>query len=223
MDTNISKIKAIAEDLMGDCAAHNMDHVMRVYTLAVKLSEWEKIDTEVLQIAALLHDIGWEKEMQDKTGQTDHAVEGANMARGILNELWYSDEKIKHIQACITSHRSKTKVTPQTLEAKLLFDADKMDALWAIGVARHFARIGKNKGHIYKKCDINQYATENLEWGRTTWKIKDKTQHSIQIEYETKLKHLPSRMHTTQAKKLAEQKLAYFKQFLDDLEQDYFF
>jgi uncharacterized protein len=202
------------------CPGHNIDHVMRVYNLCLTLSKGEKVDHEVLEAATLLHDIGGAKEMADKSGKTDHAVESSKMVGSILEKLKFSQEKIKHIQDCIISHRYKTNSKPKTLEAKLLFDADKIDALGAIGLARSFVWVGKNNAHIYKKVDsLDEYAKKNLS-GRIGGRIQDKSKHSPQIEYETKIRHIIKRLHTKKAKNIARERLKFFKGFLDRLEKE---
>lgn len=202
------------------CPGHNIDHVIRVYNLCLTLSKGEMVDHEVLEAATLLHDIGGAKEMADKSGKTDHAAESSKMARPILEKLKFSQEKIKHIQDCIISHRYKTNSNPKTLEAKMLFDADKIDALGAIGLARSFVWVGKNNAYIYKKVDsLDEYAKKNLS-GRIGGRIQDKSKHSPQIEYETKIKHIIKRLHTKKAKKIARERLKFFKDFLDRLEKE---
>ena len=189
----IEKIKKYVRDTMV-CPGHNIEHVLRVYNICLALSKEEKIDHEVLEAATLLHDIGGDKEMADKTGKTDHAIESSRMAEPILQKLGFSQDKIKHIQDCIISHRYKTDNKPKTLEAKLLFDADKLDALGAIGVARLFAWIGKNNAHIYKKVDsIDEYLRDNFS-KMVNGRIK--------------------------AKKIAKERLNFFKFFLDRLEEE---
>ena len=95
MDKKIEKIKEIVEKELAFCSAHNFDHVIRVYNLALHLAENENTDLDVIKAAALLHDIGGKKEIDDPTGKTDHAVEGAKMAEPILNKMGYSKDKIK--------------------------------------------------------------------------------------------------------------------------------
>jgi putative nucleotidyltransferase with HDIG domain len=74
------KIKKIVES-EENCTdvGHNMEHTMRVFNMAVHLAEGENVDLEVIESSALLHDIGGQKEIQDVTGKTDHAIEGAEM------------------------------------------------------------------------------------------------------------------------------------------------
>ncbi len=215
----IEKIKKYVRDTMV-CPGHNIEHVLRVYNLCLTLAKGEKIDHEVLEVATLLHDIGGAREMADSTGKTDHAIESAKIAEPLLKKFGFMEDKIIHIQDCIISHRYKTDNKPKTLEAKLLFDADKLDALGAIGVARLFAWIGKNNAHIYKKVDdVDAYLQDNFS-KKINGRIKDKTKHSPQIEYEIKLKHIIKRLNTIKAKKIAKARLKFFKDFLGELEKE---
>jgi len=153
MQDNFEKIKEIVEK-EENCTdvGHNMEHTMRVYNMCLKLAEsYPEADLGVIKYAALLHDIGGQKELEDKTGKTDHALVGAEIAEPILKEFGLSEEKIKHIQDCIISHRYKTENQPKTIEVKILFDADKLDAIGAVGVARAFVWVGNNKARIYYK------------------------------------------------------------------------
>ena len=157
--------------------------------------------------------------MDDSTGNTDHALLGAEIAEPILKDLGFSEEKIKHIQDCIISHRYKTGNKPKTEEAKILFDADKLDSLGAIGVARHLVWVGRNNANIYKKVNIEEYAKENL-CGKINGRIQDKTKHSPQIEFEIKTKFLKDRLYTEKARKVAIERTEFFKKFLDRLERE---
>ncbi|NOZ44894.1 MAG: hypothetical protein GXP45_07275 [bacterium] len=84
------------------------------------------------------------------------------MAEAILRDLQYPETKIQHIQDCIVSHRYRTENKPKSIEAKIVFDADKLETVGAIGIARAFARVGRHNAHIYKEVDIESYAQENL-------------------------------------------------------------
>ena len=214
MEDKFQKIKEIVEKELKECSGHNIDHVMRVYNMALHLAENEKVDLEVIKLATLLHDIGGKKETDDPTGKTDHAVESAKMAKPILEKLGFSDDKIRHICDCIVSHRYKTDNKPKTLEAKILFDSDKLDAIGAIGVARAFVWIGKNKGHIYKKPDnLDDYIKENLS-GKINGRIQDETKHSPQIEFETKVKFISDRLYTKKAKEYCKERAEYREKLL---------
>jgi len=219
MEEKFEKIREIVEKELS-CSAHNMDHIDRVYNLCLHLVKGEKVDLDVLRAAVLLHDIAKGKEYADKTGTFDHATEGAKMAEPILRELNFSEDKIKHICDCIISHRYKTDNKPKTLEAKILFDADKLEAVGAIGVVRAYAWIGKNNGKIYyKPKNLDEYIKNNLG-GKINGKIKDKTAHSPQIEFETKVKFIVDRLYTKKAKEIGKERTEYVKIFLDRLEKE---
>jgi uncharacterized protein len=161
-------------------------------------------------------DIARAKEDNDPIGKTDHAILSSEMAFSILKDLGFSDEKIKHIQDCIVSHRYKNENEPKTIEAKILFDADKLDVTGAIGIARSFVWVGRNNVKIYAKTDIEQYIRDNLNGG-ISGRIKDKTKHSPQIEFETKLKFLYNKLHTDKAKEICKERMEFYKSFLDRL------
>lgn len=224
MNKDLQKIKEIVEkelNFHGD-ATHDMDHIMRVYSLALKIAETEKnVDLDILKAGVLLHDIASAKESADASGKTDHAVVGAEMAKSILADLGFSDDKIKHIQECILAHRYRSDYRPKTIEAKIVHDADKLESVGAIGVARSFAWISRHKAKIYKKVDnLEDYAKENLEGGKINGRIKDKSKHSVQINYETKDKFLVDNLYTKTAKDIGRKRLAYFKSFLERLESE---
>ena len=218
MEYKFQKIKEVVEKKLS-CSAHSMDHVMRVYSLCLRLAEDENIDLNILQASALLHDIARVKEDNDLTGNTDHAILSSKMAAPILQDLGFSENKIKHIQDCIISHRYRTGNKPNTKEAQILFDADKLDALGALGIARGFVWVGRNNAKIYSNVDINEYIKNNLG-GDINGRIQDKIKHSPQIEFETKLKFLVNKLYTKKAKEIARERTEFYKKFLDRLEKE---
>lgn len=218
MNPKFQKIREAAEKELS-CSAHSMDHVMRVYNLSMHLAEGEAIDMDVLKAAALLHDIARGREDGDQTGNTDHALLGSEMSAPILKKSGFSEEKIRHVQDCIIAHRYRTENKPKTLEAQILFDADKLDSLGAIGVARSFVWIGKHNAKIYDTANIEEYAMNNLG-GERNGRIRDKAKHTPQVEYETKLKFLAEKMHTAKSRKICKERLAFYRNFLGRLEKE---
>lgn len=219
MDEVFTRIRSAVESELS-CSAHNMDHVDRVYNLCLNLAEGLDVDLDVLRAAALLHDIARIREDDDPSGRTDHALVGAGMAARILNDIGFPEEKIEHVRECIVSHRFRTGNGPQSLEARILFDADKLDIVGAIGIARGFVWVGRNNARIYSKPDIEAYARENLEGGKLNGRIKDKTKHSWQIEWEIKTKHIIDKLHTEKAKEMCRERRDFVKSFLDRLEKE---
>ena len=210
-------IKKLEKEL--SCSAHDIDHTMRVYNLCLELAKNEKVNMDVLQASALLHDIARIKEDNDVSGKTDHAVEGAKMALNLLGPWGLSEAKIKAIQHCIKTHRFRTSNKPKSIEAKILFDADKLDALGAIGIARSYVWVGKINAKLYTDVDLKKYIKENLS-GSPTGRIKDKRKHSPQIEYETKHKFLAGKLYTKQGKKIAKERTKFYKDFLERLQKE---
>lgn len=203
------------------CSAHNMDHTMRVYRMSLHLAGKEKnVDLDILKCAALLHDIARVKEDDDKTGNICHAKESAKICEPILKKLGYSDDKIDKIKKCIISHRYKTDNKAETLEAKILFDADKLDSLGAIVVLRAGMWMGRNGCDIFPKMALEKYAKFNLVGGKLTGRIKDNSLHNIFYEHEIKAKKLPSVMHTKEAKRIAKKRLKFVDSFLDRVEKE---
>ncbi len=218
MEDKFKKIKSEVEKELV-CSAHNMDHVMRVYNLCIVLAENEDVDIEVIKAAALLHDIGRAQEDADHSGNTDHAILSSEMALPILKNLEFPEDKINLICECIIQHRYRSGNQPDTLEAKILFDADKLDTLGAIGIARSFGWVGRNNAKIYLKVPLDDYINENLG-GKINGRIQDKTKHSPQIEFETKLKFIGERLYTDKAKTMCDERLQFYEDFLKRLERE---
>ena len=122
--------------------SHDWDHTLRVHRLCRYIGAAEGVDMLVTEAAAYLHDIG--RVDQDRAdGKLCHAEKGADMAREMLTETPLSADRRENIIHCIAAHRFRRGEAPRTLEAKVLFDADKLDAIGAVGVARAFLFAGE--------------------------------------------------------------------------------
>ena len=190
---------------------------MRVYNLALKIAATIKgVDLEVLELASLLHDIARVKEDTDKTGAINHAILGAEMASDILRTLGYSEELINKVSHCIQAHRFRGNKLPESLEAKILSDADKLDAIGAVGVGRAFMIAGEYGEPLYKTFNREQYSNNTLNDGR----IKEFKEHSPNIEFDIKLKHIPDRLYTEEAKKIARGRIKIMEDFFERIEKE---
>ena len=220
MESKYQKIEEIvAKEL--SCSAHAMEHVIRVYNLCLHLAKCESsVDLDALKTAALLHDIARVKEFNDKTGSIDHSALGAEMADKILRTLGHSEQKIAHVKHCIAAHRFRGKVEPQTKEAKILFDADKLDVLGAIGVARSFMIAGQYSQKIYSETSIKEYMKENVIGEKADGMIIDISKHSPNLEFELKFKRIPERLYTQKAKEIAKEKLRFMEDFFEKLKRE---
>ncbi|MCD4740477.1 HD domain-containing protein [archaeon] len=182
---NLEKIGEIAKNSSLENGCHGWEHTKRVQELVLKIGTEENADLEILEISALLHDIARSKE------QICHAEEGAKKARELLEEMDY--DKIEDVIHCIETHRFSRGKDPETLEAKILQDADKLDAMGAIGIARCFIYRGNHS---------------------------DKTIQSAKKHFHKKLLKLKDKIHTQSAKKIAAERHGFLLEFLERLEKE---
>ena len=189
--------------------SHDWDHTRRVAALCEHIGRVEKADLKVLRIAAYLHDIG--RCRQDRSnGVHCHAAEGARMATGILDELPFSDSEKENIVHCVRSHRFRENHAPETLEAKALFDADKLDAIGAVGIARAYLFAGEVGARLHNP-DIDVTAAPAYSENDTGYR-----------EYLVKLRHIHTRMLTSEGRRLAAERhdfmTMFFKRFISEIE-----
>ena len=142
----MEKLKEKIIHYFEDGKGHGFDHTKRVYDLAVEIAKTEKADLDVIQAAALLHDIC--RKNQEETGLC-HAEEGSKLAPKILNEINFPTEKIANVVHCIKVHRFSKRLNPETREAKILQDADRLDALGAIAISRIIEHNTVSKKPLY--------------------------------------------------------------------------
>lgn len=172
-------------------SAHDFDHVQRVLANAEQIGRAEKANMDILRTATLLHDIA--RADQEKTGK-DHAAEGARQAQQILADLGCDDGFIKAVVHAIAAHRFRVELPPETLEAQVLYDADKLDSIGAIGLARAFAYGGY--------------------LGRPIWREQTEEANTTFHEFERKLVKIKDVLFTQTARKLAESRHQFMLQFV---------
>ena len=200
------KIMEYMTNMLGNSgASHDIDHTLRVRDLCMQIWQIEWADLETLEIAALLHDIWRQKEFETKW-EICHAEYWANLAWEFLKNLWLEQDKVDNIVYCISTHRFRKWNPPETLEAKILFDADKLDCIWAVGIGRAFMCAGEiwAKLHNDKWVDIEK--TEEYS--------KDDTAYR---EYVVKLRKIKDKIFTETGKKLAEKRHKLMEIFFDEL------
>jgi len=187
----IRKVRDILNNKLDQSVSHRWDHVERVYKRAIKLVEMigesRNIDEEILKIAALLHDID-----QPYNNKQNHVSKSLKKAEEILYELNYPANKIQKVLRVILEHSSEDNKQPSTPEAKILFDADKLDGLGAIGIARVFALSGQQ----------GLTPSQAIEW------------------YKQKIKKALPMMQTNIAKKIVERELAYVNSFFEKYKKE---
>lgn len=140
-----SVMQEYVKQILIDPGSHGFDHTIRVTCLCELIGESENADMNILIPAALFHDIARPLE---KSSGISHEEEGARIAGKYLNDNHYPEKFIPPIMHAIRTHRFRSTMLPETLEAKILSDADKLDAMGAVGIARTFISAGERKGDI---------------------------------------------------------------------------
>ena len=155
LEEKTDRIQAYVQAVFRASGSHGYDHVVRVTRLCELIAAREDADMAILIPAALLHDIA--RPIEDETG-TPHEIEGARIAECFLQEIHYEENLIPAIIHAIRVHRYSSDARPETVEARILSDADKLDAMGATGIARTFMQAGEKgrdlqdaAGHIHEK------------------------------------------------------------------------
>jgi uncharacterized protein len=143
-------ITAFVQDALSASGSHGFDHVTRVTRLCEFIGRNEQADMDILVPAALLHDIA--RPLEEKDG-TPHEQEGAGIAGKFLSLMGYDPALIAPITRAIRTHRYRSDAKPEDLEAKILADADKLDAMGATGIARTFMQAGERGGDMQDSID----------------------------------------------------------------------
>jgi uncharacterized protein len=169
--------------------SHGFDHTQRVYNLAYHIGRWEGADLLIVLTAALLHDLG--RVIEEGIG-ADHAETSAYYAKDILKSINFPREKMKGVFTAIKQHRARHGDAPSTLEAKVLSDADNLDALGAIGIGRTFTYGGNIKRDVRGTVRFIQDHMLNRS----------------------------ERMYTQTAQRMSEKRIAYMIKFLQRIEEE---
>ena len=204
---------------------HGFDHVLRVYAMAERFARTEGADVEIVRAAALLHDIDSDKQPNFFAGsgqpqedqRLDHHLASAEFAKQVLEAEGWSPGRIAAVQHCIRAHRFRDdREQPETLEAQILYDADKLDAIGAIGVARAIAFSVQSGSPIYTQPSEQFEKTGQKEPGEA---------HSAYHEYLFKLRLLRERLYTPSGRVIAEERhqfmTEYFKRLSAELHGEY--
>ena len=199
-------LKDEVKKIMKNDPAHDFEHVMRVYKNAQNICKKEKVNETLVLTAVLLHDIvSYPK--SDKRSKTS-SIKSAKKSKQILEEYDFSKKEITIISNAIRDHSFTRNRIPDSIEGKILQDADRLDALGAMGIARVFATGGSLNRSFYNTDD--PFCKKRLPDDKT-WTID----HFFQ-----KLLHLESLMNTKSGKLEAKRRTKILKIFLEQLKQE---
>lgn len=187
--------------------SHDWDHTERVTKLSLKIGRKEKADLGVLELAALLHDIGRGDEDRSR-GRICHGRSGAALARTILARHGCDPETIRAVAHCIRTHRFRRGGAPRTLEARVLFDADKLDSIGAVGIGRAFQFAGEIGARLHDKA---------IDVRKTKPYTREDTAYR---EYLVKLSRVRDRMMTREGRRLAAERHRFMADFFARLNKE---
>lgn len=195
----LKKIKKIVKKkLTGESTGHGYWHAQRVVKMAKRIGKEEGADLKVLELAGWMHDI------EVKKGRKNHEIRSAKSAEKILTDLDFPADFITTVVKCVKNHRFTTGKA-ETLEEKILQDADKLDVMGAIGIARIFSYAGAHKRELFNgkiKKDTKNY--------KKTGKSDTPIDHCYQ-----KIFKLPKLLHTKTAKRIGRKRVRFVKKFVD--------
>lgn len=206
---NATMLREGAED-----AAHDFDHLVRVMALADTIQASEGGHLPTIWAAVALHDIGQERERQYGG---DHALIGAEMAGNLLSQTQFPQQAIPAVQQAIRDHRMTGRNIPQSVEGRILYDADKLDCLGAIGIGRLYCVTGRYNQKVYSPEPndivepVDPLVVRNL---------RQRPDHSPSIEFQLLFGNLPERMTTPKGKELTQERYTYMEAFFTRLRKE---
>ncbi len=188
---------------------HGFDHIERVYSMCQLIGAKENANMQILLTATLLHDASGSQ--PEKGKRENHHIDSADFAGQLLTNDGWSTENINAVKHCILAHRFRKDTRPKTIEAKVLFDADKLDVIGAIGVVRALAYAQQVRQPAYAK--------PSDQFLRNGKRISGEA-HSAFHEYIFKLKHISSKLFTATAIEIAKQRQDLLDAFFEKLAEE---
>lgn len=202
---------SLLENYMLTCmedSAHDKEHVYRVLYNALEIAKSEDgVDYDVLIASCLLHDIGRKEQFENPS--LCHAMVGSKKAYDFLLDNGFGIEFAEKVKHCIQTHRYRNNNQPQSLEAKILFDADKLDVAGAMGIARTL---------IYKGI-VSEPLYSVLPDGKVSDGENDAKPSFFQ-EYKYKLENLYKNFYTIKAAEIAKERQRIAVDFYNCLYQE---
>jgi uncharacterized protein len=201
----IEKARAFYPD---DDPVHGFSHVLRVYRLSEEIAKAEGANLKIVRAAALLHDVDGDVDVREH-----HHLAAANFAEKTLQDEGWQKEEINAVLHCIRAHRFRNhEEEPETLEAKVLFDADKIDAIGAVGVARAVSYAVRAGMDVYAPPSPTYLATGEL--------APDESQ-TVSHEFIYKLSQIKDRIYTKTGRSLANERhdlmVDFFKGWMNEI------
>ncbi|MBR7131708.1 MAG: HD domain-containing protein [Lentisphaeria bacterium] len=193
------------DKLLNSGSCHDFDHTLRVMKNAEMLLTYHPdADREIVMLAALLHDIARPEEDASK-GKRCHAMLAYEMVPGILKDAGFPEHIARKVALAVKTHRFRGKNEPESLEADLVFDADKLDSLGAVGIGRAFLFAGHENARLHN--------TQSEALNSPAYSRED----TAYREFLVKLRYLPRRMRSAAGRKIAVERAAFMTAFFEQL------
>jgi len=192
---------------------HGFDHIQRVLQMAENLASTEAADKEIVRAAALLHDAQADlQQAKDDQHRQNHHLNSLDFAAQVLRAEDWDEDRITAVQHCIRAHRFRdASIQPQTIEAQVLFDADKLDAIGAVGVARAIAYAASHGQPFFSTPSEQFLQTGEKEPGEP---------HTAYHEFVYKLRKLQDRLFTSSARSIAEARHRFMEDYFQRLQDE---
>ena len=185
--------------------AHDHEHVYRVLGVALDIAATEpEANADVVIAACLLHDIARRDQLRDK--RVCHAERGAEKAEKFLKKNGFDEDFAARVADCVRTHRFRKGDAPQSIEAQILYDADKIDVCGATGIARTLLHQGRSNGALYAVRPDGSLADGMGEKGETFFG-----------EYKRKLEGIYCHLFTSRARAIARERQAAAQAFYQSM------
>lgn len=208
MKRYLLKLEKEAEKYYSNEGGHDFAHVKRVLNIAKEIAKTEKnVDLDILTAGVFLHDVA--RQMEEEGKCKNHAEKGAEMTPIILKKVGFPKEKISQVAYCVRVHRKSKGLKAESIEAKILQDADKIEIFGAVGIARTFAHLS-NKGMV-----LHSNKSRKLTY------FEDTNSDSI-LEYLRSLLFAnPNKFNTKGGWKIVKQRIIFIKKFIAQFEKEW--
>ena len=205
----LAAIRTFCEQQFQDArSSHAWDHTLRVLNLARHLARVEGAATDIVEAAVYLHDLGRATQDQSR-GRLCHAEIGAELAAEHLKAYELGAAEQAAIVHCVLTHRYRNQHVPESLEAKVLFDADKLDSIGAIGIARAYLFAGEIGAGLHN-ASVDPHQSRSYTRDDTGYR-----------EFMVKLRHVKDHMLTSEGRRLALERHHFMETFFARFIREY--
>jgi uncharacterized protein len=198
----------VKKNMSSSPRCHDWEHTERVlHNARLIASKEENADKKVIDLGALLHDIARADEMAIK-GKICHAKRGAELAEKILKDAGFDEAICQKVVKCVRRHRFRSDQKPVDLEEKIIYDADKLDSVGAVGLGRAFLFAGREGAKVHNTKE-EALASPAYSENDTAYR-----------EYLVKQRYISDKMQTETGREIAQKRVKFMKEFFETLDEE---